>query len=374
VTGADGSCTFVNQRWCALTGGTPAEFIGVSWLAAIHPRDRERLRREFGQAVAGGRELRAGCRLRPARQATARAHAAVSASAGDAGPPGEFLVVLTGVTGRARVAEPQQRGLSDLLAAWRAAEGDRRRLAEENTRLRAQDELKTNFLATVSHELRGPLTSIVSYTELIADERDRLSPEVAGFVDVVGRSAGQLTRLVSDLLLLSRIDAGVIPLELAPVAVGEVVAAAVRDRSPAAAQRGVALGCAAGDGPQLRADRARLQQVIDNLLANAIKFTGAGGTVRVSAACTGQWWRIDVADTGAGVPGEELSRLFDRFFRGAGSHADGRPGAGLGLSVVRALTELHGGRVDVASTPGRGTTVRVSLPLQPPAGLAPPPR
>ena len=118
----------------------------------------------------------------------------------------------------------------------------------------------------MSHELRSPLTSIVSYAELIRDE-DRLSPTAARFLDVISRNAERITKLVGDLLLLSRIEAGMIPLDLAPVSVAEVVTEAVQAATPGAAQQGVALDGAAPDGPPVLADRARLVQVIDNLIA-----------------------------------------------------------------------------------------------------------
>ena len=133
----------------------------------------------------------------------------------------------------------------------------------------------------MSHELRGPLNSIVAYTELLSDEKEQMSPEAAAFLDVVERSAGQLTRLVGDLLLLSLIEAGVTPLELAPVSIREVVADAVGAAAPGAERRGIELDGSAEDGPPVQADRDRLRQVIENLLANAIKFSGTSVTVRV---------------------------------------------------------------------------------------------
>ena len=140
-----------------------------------------------------------------------------------------------------RLEERRERELATVEEARRAAEEDRQRLAAHNAHLREVDELKTQFLATVSHELRGPLNSIVAYTELLSDEKEQMSPEAAAFLDVVERSAGQLTRLVGDLLLLSLIEAGVTPLELAPVSIREVVADAVRAAAPGAERRGIEL-------------------------------------------------------------------------------------------------------------------------------------
>ena len=148
-----------------------------------------------------------------------------------------------------------------------------------------------------------------------------------------------------------------IPLELAQVSVAEVVSEAVQAAAPGAAQQGVTLDGSAPDGPPVLADRARLVQVIDNLIANAVKFTDEGGQVRVTAAAAGREWRIDVQDSGIGIPPDEIGHLFDRFFRASNATAAGRPGSGLGLSIVKEVAELHGGRVEVSSTLGAGTTV-----------------
>ncbi|HEV3288818.1 MAG TPA: PAS domain-containing sensor histidine kinase [Streptosporangiaceae bacterium] len=271
-------------------------------------------------------------------------------------------------TRRKREEERQQRELSAARQARAAAEAERRQLAEENAGLRAVAGLKTEFMATVSQELRGPLTSIVSYTELISDEKDRLSDEAAAFLGVVERSADQLTRLVSDLLLLSRIESGNAQLELAPASVREVVAEAVRSMAPAAERDGIELEGYAEAGPPVQADRVRLRQVIENLLANAIKYSAAGGTVRVSASCSGGGWRIDVTDSGMGIPANELDRIFEYFYRATNGRRAGRPGSGLGLAVAKALTTLHAGRVEVVSTVDRGSTFSVILPV--PAGQA----
>ncbi len=138
--------------------------------------------------------------------------------------------------------------------------------------------------------------------------------------------------------------------------------------APGAAQKGVALDGAAPDGPPVLADRARLVQVIDNLIANAVKFTDEGGQVRVTAAPDGPGWRIDVQDSGIGIPPEEIGHLFERFFRASNAATAGRPGSGLGLSIVKEVAEMHGGRVEVTSTLGAGTTVHLYLPARRTAG------
>jgi signal transduction histidine kinase len=232
------------------------------------------------------------------------------------------------------------------------------------TRLRARAERQERFGDLVAHELRSPLGSIVSYAELIADEKDRLSPDAAGFLDVVQRRAEQLNQLIGDLLLLTRIDAGALCLVLGPVAVGEVVAQAVAGTALAAAERSVRVEASTSAGPDLLGDGDRLEQVVANLLSNAIMFSPAGVAVQVTASCSEGEWRVEVTDPGIGIPPAEIGRIGERFYRASNAGSADHRGSGLGFSIATALTQLHGGRIEVASTPGQGTRVRVSLPVR----------
>ena len=237
-----------------------------------------------------------------------------------------------------------------------------RELAEQNERLRKLDEARNQFLAIVSHELRTPLTSIVSFSELIRGEADGLTPEGVRFLDIIERNADRLHRLVGDLLILDRLEAGALPLDPAPVSVPDLVAEAVRLAAPAAAKQGITIEVSAGDGPLVTADHRRLMQVLDNLIANAVKFSHRNQRVLVTACHAGGQWRIDVTDTGIGIPPEEAGQLFSRFVRASNARTAGLPGTGLGLSIVKVLTEMHGGHVEVDSTLSRGSTFSVYLP------------
>jgi signal transduction histidine kinase len=237
-----------------------------------------------------------------------------------------------------------------------------RRLTEQNDRLRKLDEARNQFLAIVSHELRTPLTSIVSFTELIRSEADRLTPDGVRFLDIIERNADRLHRLVGDLLMLDRLEAGALPLDLAPVSVEDLASEAVRSASAAAAKQGIAIDFRTGTGPPVPGDQRRLMQVMDNLIANAVKFSHRNQRVGVTAEYDGRQWRIDVADHGIGIPEAEAGQLFSRFVRASNARTAGLPGTGLGLSIVKVLTEMHGGHVDVASTLGQGSTFTVYLP------------
>jgi two-component system phosphate regulon sensor histidine kinase PhoR len=137
---------------------------------------------------------------------------------------------------------------------------------------------------------------------------------------------------------------------------------AVWSAAPAAAKQGIAIEVKTGEGPIVAADHRRLMQVLDNLIANAVKFSHRNQRVLVTAGYRGRQWRIDVTDAGIGIPPAEAGQLFNRFVRGSNARTAGLPGTGLGLSIVKVLVEMHGGHVEVDSTLGRGSTFSVYLP------------
>ena len=275
---------------------------------------------------------------------------------------------------RKEMEQQRMAALEAELTARQLAEHAQQQLTEQNERLRRIDDARNQFLAIVSHELRTPLTSIVSFIELIRAEAGGLTPEGLSFLDIIERNADRLHRLIGDLLMLDRLEAGAAPLDLAAVSVAELVTEAVRAARPGAAKQGVTLEDFAAVGPPVRGDPRRLMQVLDNLIANAVKFSHRNGVVRVTAVFGPGGWRIDVADSGIGIPPAEADQLFSRFVRASNARTAGLPGSGLGLSIVKVLTEMHGGHVEVRSTLGRGSTFTVFLPAPPPAPLpAPPP-
>jgi PAS domain S-box-containing protein len=267
---------------------------------------------------------------------------------------------------RKELEQQRMAALEAELAARQLAELAQRQLTEQNEQLQQLDEVRNQFLAIVSHELRTPLTSIVSFIELIRGEADGLTPEGLSFLGIIERNADRLYRLIGDLLMLDRLEAGALPLDLDAVSVPELVAEAVRAATPGALKQGIKMEVQAKSGPPMDGDWRRLMQVLDNLIANAVKFSHRNGVVRVTATWRGGTWRIDVADSGIGIPSDEAALLFRRFVRASNARTAGLPGSGLGLSIVKILTEMHGGRVEVSSTLGKGTTVSVFLPAAKP--------
>jgi signal transduction histidine kinase len=269
--------------------------------------------------------------------------------------------------GRNRRLHAQAAEREDLLAAERSARAEaesiQRLLAEQNDRLRELDRMKDEFVSLVSHQLRTPLTSIRGYIELLLEDEYELTPEQLRFLGVVDRNAQRLLDLVGDLLFLAQVDAGRLEIDHTEVDFCRVVRECIEATRPIADGRGVALKATVGDAPPVTGDAARLAQVLDNLVANAIKFTPAGGSVSVAVDAAGDAVVLTVADTGLGISAADLERIFDRFFRSSQATTNAIPGSGLGLAIAKAIVDRHGGRISIASDEGTGTTVRLELPI-----------
>lgn len=230
--------------------------------------------------------------------------------------------------------------------------------------LETAEALRQHMLADVAHELRTPLTVLQGNLRAILDDVYPLEKEeIARLYD----QTRHLHRLVNDLHELAQAEAGRLPLTLAPVDLAALAADAVEAFGPIAEGQGVTLAIEAGAGPGfVSGDRARLMQILQNLLANALRYTPAGGSVTVTAGRAGASVAIAVCDTGDGIDPAHLPFVFDRFYRADSARNRSEGGAGLGLAVVRALTEAHGGTVDVASAgSGKGSTFTVTIPAAP---------
>ncbi len=238
-------------------------------------------------------------------------------------------------------------------------------LADQNERLLELDRLKDEFVATASHELRTPLTSLKGYLEMSLDPAEGpLSPTRESHLRIVQRNADRLTALVEQLLFLARADSHPLQLDRQPVDLGEILDEAAETARPAARAKNIALFVEAEPAQEAAlADRPQLVRVIDNLVANAVKFTSDGGTVRLAARSEGATAVLEVTDTGIGIPPAEQRELFNRFFRGAKATEKTIPGSGLGLAISEVIAEAHGTTIQVESTPGTGSTFRLALPL-----------
>ena len=237
---------------------------------------------------------------------------------------------------------------------------DRERAANEH--LRELDRLKDEFLALVSHELRTPLTSIRGYLEFLTEDSDGLAPEQARFLNVVDRNAERLQHLVNDLLFVAQVDAGRLTIQHTEVDVPALVEEAIEAARVVASAKEIDLRLEAEAMAPLVGDRARLAQLLDNFISNAIKFTPERGQVTVRAWAEDDRILVSVADSGIGIAEDEQERLFERFYRASSATERAIPGTGLGLAIAKAIVDAHGGSVRVDSALGRGTTFTVELP------------
>jgi two-component system, OmpR family, phosphate regulon sensor histidine kinase PhoR len=237
-------------------------------------------------------------------------------------------------------------------------------LLRDHTRLRQLETVRRDFVANVSHELRTPVTAIHLLVETLQNGALGDPGEAAQFVERIDSEVAHLRQMVDELLELSLMETGERPLRLAPIDVVELVEAADRLR-PLAEERGVDLRyeVATGTAPIL-GDSARLELVVRNLVHNAIKFTPRGGSVAVTAAPLDDAHVIvQVRDTGVGIAHDAVPRVFERFYKADRSRLRDGSGTGLGLAIARHAVEAHGGRIEVESEVGHGTTFTVVLPV-----------
>ena len=240
--------------------------------------------------------------------------------------------------------------------------------AERSARMAAQrsTRLKDEFLATLSHELRTPLSAILGWTQVLLKEGTPKGPDLQKrAIDVIDRNARAQVKLIDDLLDLSRIMTGKLRLDLHQISFASVVEAAVDSAMPSAAAKDIRLKAILGANRDVvSADGARLQQVVWNLLTNAIKFTPKGGQIQVLLQRVNSHLELSVSDTGIGIPASYLPQVFDRFSQKDSSTTRAFGGLGLGLAICKQLVELHGGSIKAASQgEGKGATFSVQLPL-----------
>jgi PAS domain S-box-containing protein len=342
--------------------GLDPERFGASYeayLETVHPDDRALVDRAVKQSFeSGGFDYE--YRIVRHDGAERFVHARSRVVHDDQGAPVTMIGTAQDITERKEIEAEREH----LLTQERA----------QNARLRELDRLKDTFVASVSHELRTPLTSISGFLQLVQDGlAGETSEEQRRCLAIAGRNADRLHRLIGDLLFVAQMDAGQLVLEPTQVDLRALAAECLESVRPRAMQAGVEVVLEGDAVAGLQGDPSRLTQLLDNLVSNAIKFSSEGGQVAVRTISENGNVVLEVADHGIGIPAEQQQHLFQRFFRGSNAAERAIQGTGIGLSIVKAIVDAHGGSIAVESREGQGTTFRVAFPLRLPP-VAPRPK
>ncbi len=343
--GSDGLVRFASPASRDVLGVPPEGLAGRSLFAFVHAEDADELSKALEAANLSGcvatAEVRClsahglrwlEFRLKPVREAD--------------GAAGDLVATARDTTTR-RTYETQLEKARDL--------------AEASSRS------KSRFLANMSHELRTPLNAVIGFSDVMRQEMFGPvgAPKYKEYAGLIHDSGKHLLDLINDILDTSKVEAGKYELTYEPVDVRELIGRCLDTVRVSAERKKVKLTANVGYAPGFVADARALKQILLNLLSNAIKFTPAGGTVEIASACRAGWVCFGVSDDGVGIAEDDLAKLGRPFEQAAGAYTRDHEGTGLGLSLVKAFAELHGGRMEMESALGEGTIVRVYVPLTP---------
>jgi PAS domain S-box-containing protein len=351
VLDPDGVVRLVNQATCALLGYREQDLVGK------RPADGMTKSRVFaaeiesiiGRGTVRNREV--DYRSEESGQLTLSL--STSMMRNPDGEPLATVCVLRDISERKRAEEEREVLIAQLQTA--------------NEKLKAVDQMKSEFVTVVSHELRTPLTTIKAFVELIMMKPGMTDQKRTTFLSTVNVEADRLKRMITDLLDLARIESGSITWQRDALSIKDVVGDAVTSMGPLFENKGLRV-TTAFDAPHITVsgDRDRLVQVVINILSNAAKFTPSGGEIHIAVrqdpASSGQV-AVQISDSGAGIPGESLDLIFEKFQRSSDRSDCAVEGTGLGLAIARQIIEFHDGRIWAASEPGKGSTFTFTLPL-----------
>jgi PAS domain S-box-containing protein len=350
VLDADRVVRLVNQATCGLLGYGERDLVGKrpSDGMADCSRLAEQLEAIIGAGPVRDREVECG------EDEAGRRVFSVSASImrNAAGEPIATVCLLKDITGRKR------------------AEGERERLIaqfqEANEKLQSMDKMKTNIISMVSHELRTPLTTIKAFVELLLLKQGMPDDQKVRLMNTVNVETDRLARLITDLLDLSRIEAGSMKWQSGELSLEELIRSVIASMGVLFENKGLRVTTwFSAPLSRLSGDRDRLVQVMTNILSNAVKFTPAGGSIHVSVRQEETQIVVEISDSGIGIPAAHIDLIFEKFHRSDDQLTAAIEGTGLGLAITRQIVEHHGGRIWAASTHGKGSTFTFTLPLSP---------
>lgn len=345
----DGRGEYFNKGWLEYTGTTVRESLHYGWTHFVHPSEREEITRTWRESLTNGEPFQHECRLRYRRGGVYR-----------------WFITRATPTRDSRGTIHRWVGSCTDVHDQRCFLEEREALLESERIARSEAEKangsKDQFVAVLSHELRAPLHAILGWVQML--KKGKLdSKSVRQALDVIDKNTRLQAQLISDLLDINRINSGKVKLDVHPLNVQEVIQGAVNSMMLIAQEKGVTLSYEPGEKVIVNGDPARLQQVLGNLVSNAIKFTPPEGSVAVSSVVEGATVTVFVSDTGEGIDADFMARIFERYSQGDPSSIRKHGGLGLGLSIVKHLIELHGGEVKVFSDgKGKGARFSVSLP------------
>ena len=341
---SEGKITYFNPYWYEYTGFSERRALGDGWIDAVHPEDRARVVESWQTAVKEGTNYELELRLR--------------------GRKGEYCWFLA----RSRAARDETGAVDAWLGI--AVDIEERKKAEEEAW--AASQAKSEFLASMSHELRTPLNAIGGYAELLAlGIRGPLNAEQAQDIARIRRSQQHLLTLIQDVLNFAKVDAGQTEYHITAVPVDEALHDTESMIAPQILAKGLHYSYSpVGKTTAVLADPEKMQQIVLNLLTNAVKFTEAGGTITLSSELSGKCVDIRVADTGPGISPEKLKKIFDPFVQAERRLNQPVQGVGLGLAISQDLARAMGGQVAVESAVGEGSTFTLTLPRAPLMDLA----
>jgi len=355
----DGRIVLLNRMAEQLFGYMREEMLGLTVDALVPEAFRDAHKRHRTQYLNHPvtRPMGSGLRLEARRKDGSHFPVEISLSSVKSGAGIRVTSIIRDITERKQM-EDRLRAIEEKYV---------RELELRNQEAERANQLKTEFLGNMSHELRSPLHTVIGFAELLAEEKEGpLNEKQKRFVGHIQSDSRHLLDLINDLLDLSKIEAGRLELRYETFHIEAVVAEAISSVRPRATAKFLHIGSDISVPAPIFADRLRFKQILHNLLTNAIKFTPDGGRVRVQATFRNQFAEISVSDTGIGITEDQQQAVFDKFYQVRAGIQGGHEGTGLGLAITKRLVDQHGGSISLKSEPGSGTCFTFTIPFEQP--------